>query len=65
MRFQRRIRLGRNLRLNLSGNGIGVSFGIPGLSISIGRKGIFLNTGIPGTGISSRKKLTAEKRKKK
>lgn len=55
MRFQKRISLGKGLRLNLSKSGIGLSFGIfPGLSNTIGPRGAYSNLGIPGTGLSTR-----------
>jgi tetratricopeptide (TPR) repeat protein len=56
-RFQKRIRLGKFLQLNLSKSGIGISAGVPGLRISAGPRGTHLNLGIPGTGLSYRKKL--------
>ncbi len=54
-RFQRRFRLCRFLRLNLSKSGIGVSAGVPGARIGIdshGRK--YASVGVPGTGCSWR-----------
>lgn len=56
-RFQKRIRLGKFLQLNLSKSGLGISAGVPGLRISTGPRGTHLNLGIPGTGLSYRTKL--------
>jgi hypothetical protein len=61
MRFQKRISLGKGLRLNLSKSGMGFSFGMPGFSTSIGPRGSFLNVGIPGTGLSNRIPLSGQR----
>lgn len=57
MRFRRRIRIAPGLGLNLSGSGVGLSAGIPGLSASIGKRGVWGYTSIPGTGLYRRNKL--------
>jgi len=59
MRFQRRISLGKGLRLNLSKSGVGLSVGIPGLRYSIGPRGAGMSVGIPGTGLSKRVSLSS------
>ncbi len=56
-RLQRRIQLGKFIRLNISKSGVGVSTGFPGFRVSVGPRGSFLTLGLPGTGISYRKKL--------
>jgi hypothetical protein len=62
MRFQKRISLGKGLRLNLSGSGVGFSVGIPGLRYSIGPRGAGVSMGIPGTGLSKRMSLSTSNR---
>jgi len=57
IRFRKSVRLGKNVRLNVSGSGISVTAGVPGLSVNTGSRGTYLNTSIPGTGIYSRKKI--------
>ncbi|UCD29277.1 MAG: DUF4236 domain-containing protein [Planctomycetota bacterium] len=63
-RLQRRIHLGKFIRLNISKSGVGVSAGVRGLRISTGPRGTHLNVGIPGTGLSYRKQLSSKGRKK-
>lgn len=55
--FQKRISLGKHLKMNLSKNGVGFSTGIKGLSVSTGPKGNYMNASIPGTGIRFREKI--------
>ena len=54
LRFQKRIRLGRWLTLNLSRDGASVSVGVRGLRINVGRRGFFITLGVPGSGWSYR-----------
>ena len=61
-RLQRRIRLGKFIRLNISKSGVGVSAGVRGLRISTGPRGTHLSLGIPGTGLSYRKQLSSKKK---
>ena len=54
-RFQRRIRLGKGLWVNLSKSGAGFSVGRRGLRFSISPKGKKqVSVGAPGTGMSYR-----------
>ena len=63
-RLQRRISLGKFVRLNISKSGVGVSVGITGLRISRGPRGTHFSIGLPGTGLSYRKQLSSKRRKK-
>ena len=56
-RFQRRIRIGKGLTLNLSKRGASVSAGRRGARITAGRRGTRATTGIPGTGLSYSRRL--------
>jgi len=51
-RFQRRIRLGPGMTLNLSKSSASLSFGTRGARYTVGRHGRRVTTGIPGTGLS-------------
>jgi hypothetical protein len=51
-RFQRRIRLLPNLRVNLSKSGVSASVGTRGAWLTFGRRGTRGTVGIPGTGVS-------------
>ncbi|GMV35612.1 MAG: hypothetical protein AMXMBFR61_01200 [Fimbriimonadales bacterium] len=54
-RFQRRLRLGKGLWVNLSKSGAGFSVGRRGLRFSISPKGRKqVSVGVPGTGMSYR-----------
>lgn len=54
-RFQKRIRLGKGLRVNLSKSGVGFSVGRPGAWFSVNPKGKpNVSVGEPGTGLSYR-----------
>ena len=55
-RFQRRVKIAKGVRLNLSKSGVSTSFGRPGFRINIGRRS-GITTGIPGTGLSYRSSL--------
>ena len=62
VRFNKSIKIGKYLRLNISRNGISVNVGKKGASVSFGTKGTYLNlspalAGITGTGVSYRKKI--------
>lgn len=46
--FRKSIRLGKNLRINLSKSGPGISFGTRGFRISRNRRGTQLNAGLGG-----------------
>lgn len=62
MRFQRSIKLGKGVRLNLSKSGIGISTGIRGLRYAVGPGGQRITVGIPGTGLSHTIYLDRERR---
>jgi hypothetical protein len=51
-RFQRRIRLGPGLRINLSKSGVSTSVGGRGAWFTIGPRGTRSTIGLPGTGLS-------------
>lgn len=57
IRFQRSIRIGKGLRLNLSKSGLGFSAGPRGAGVSVGPRGVYGHAGIPGTGLYARQKL--------
>jgi hypothetical protein len=54
VRFQKRIQLGRVMRLNLSRRAVSLSVGIRGLRVNISRRGIWITLGVPGSGWSYR-----------
>ena len=72
MRFNKSIKLGKYLKINISKSGISATVGKKGASVNIGSKGTFLNlspalAGLTGTGMSYRKKIAggyANKKKK-
>ena len=55
--LQRRITLGKNIWLNISKSGVGVSVGLMGVRVSSGPRGTHLNVDLPGTGLRYRKQL--------
>ena len=57
VRYQKRINLGKFLRLNISKSGIGLSVGVRGLRYSIGPRGNYLTVGLPGSGIRYQRKV--------
>ena len=59
LRYQKRIQLGKFLRLNISKSGVGASVGIPGLRFSTGPRGTQFTFGLPGTGLSYTKRVGA------
>jgi hypothetical protein len=61
MRFRRRVKLLPGVHLNISGSGLGVSFGPRGASISFGPTGTYSNVSISGTGFYSRAKLSSQR----
>ena len=62
LRIQKRINLGKFLRLNISKSGIGVSAGVPGLRVGVGPQGPYFSIGLPGSGISYRSKISSRGR---
>jgi hypothetical protein len=52
LRFRKSIRIGKNLRINLSKSGIGASIGVPGYRVGIGPRGKRTTVSLPGTGLS-------------
>ena len=75
IRFNKSIKIGKYLRLNISKSGISATVGKKGASINIGSKGTYVNlspaaAGLGGTGVSYRKKIgggyaNAKKKNKK
>ena len=63
--FYKGFNLGKLLRLNLSGSGLGVSTGIRGLRVGLGPRGGRLQVTIPGTGIYYRKGFSLRKKLKR
>ncbi|MDM8528221.1 DUF4236 domain-containing protein [Anaerolineales bacterium HSG24] len=59
LRYQKRIQLGKLLRLNISKSGVGASVGVPGLRFSTGPRGTQFTFGLPGTGLSYTKRIGA------
>lgn len=57
LRYQKRISLGKFLRLNISKTGVGASLGVTGLRLSTGPSGTQFTLGLPGTGLSYTKRL--------
>ncbi|MBR4461271.1 MAG: DUF4236 domain-containing protein [Erysipelotrichaceae bacterium] len=62
LRFNKSIKIGKYLRLNISRQGISLNVGKKGASVSFGNRGTYLNlspalAGITGTGISYRKRI--------
>lgn len=51
LNFRRSVRLGKNVRMNLSKSGVGISAGVKGARMSVGSRGIRKTIGIPGTGL--------------
>ena len=64
-RFQKRIRLGRLARLNVSRRGVGISVGMPGARVSVGPSGVRTTLGLPGTGIYYEQRLPVGKARRK
>ena len=63
-RFHKSIDVGKNVKLNLSKSGVGVSVGTKGARVSVSPTGQKrLTLGIPGTGISYVKSLGGKKKK--
>ena len=58
IRFRKSLKLAPGIRMNLSGSGVGWSFGPRGASVSVGKRGTYLNTSIPGLGLYERQKLS-------
>ena len=62
VRFNKSIKIGKYLRLNISRSGLSLNVGKKGASVSFGNKGTYLNlspalAGITGTGVSYRKRI--------
>mgnify|MGYP001433750354 CR=1 FL=1 len=57
LRFQKRLRLGRGLWINLSKSGASVSAGRRGATLNAGRRGVHGTVGVPGSGLSWRERL--------
>ena len=59
-RFQKRIRIFKGLRLNLSKSGSSWTVGRPGASVNLRGDKVTGNVGIPGTGLSYRESLDSQ-----
>ena len=57
LRFNKRISLGKFLRLNISKSGVGVSVGPRGAHLTVGPRGASASVGLPGTGLSYTQKI--------
>ena len=57
LRFNKRISLGKFLRLNISKSGVGVTVGPRGAHLTVGPRGTAATVGIPGTGLSYTQKI--------
>ena len=58
LRYQKRIRLGKFLTLNMSKTGIGLSVGVTGLRYTLGPSGTTFSVGLPGSGIRYQTKVS-------
>ncbi|MEM7032644.1 MAG: DUF4236 domain-containing protein [Chloroflexota bacterium] len=61
VRYQKRIRLGKFLALNISKSGVGLSVGVRGLRYTVGPTGSFMTVGLPGSGIRYQRKVSDRK----
>lgn len=57
LRFNKRISLGKFLRLNISKSGVGVTVGPRGAHLTVGPRGTSATVGVPGTGLSYTQKI--------
>lgn len=62
LRFQKRLRLGKGLWINLSKSGASLSAGRRGATVNLGRRGVQGTLGIPGSGLSWRERLWTPRR---
>jgi tetratricopeptide (TPR) repeat protein len=58
LRYQKRIRLGKLLTLNISKTGIGLSLGVTGLRYTVGPTGSHFTIGLPGSGLRYQSKVS-------
>lgn len=66
LRFRKSINLGSGFRVNLSGSGVGFSWGVPGFRVSKGADGKVRQTvSLPGTGLSYQTTLGSTKKTSK
>lgn len=61
LRYQKRIQLGKFLRLNISKSGVGASLGVNGLRFTTGPSGTRFTIGMPGTGLHYTKQIGSGK----
>lgn len=61
LRFNKRVSLGKFLRLNISKSGVGLTVGPRGASITVGPRGTHATVGLPGTGLSYTQKIDGTK----
>lgn len=64
-RLRKSIRLGKNVRINLSKSGLGASVGVKGARIGTGPRGTRTTLTVPGTGISYTKQTGKKKQAQK
>ena len=62
--FRKSLSIGKLFRINFSKSGIGVSAGVKGARVSIGKKGIRETLSLPGTGLSWSEQQSFKKIKK-
>lgn len=62
--FRKSLSIGKLFRINFSKSGIGVSAGVKGARISIGKKGLRQTLSLPGTGLSWSEQQSFKKIKK-
>ena len=60
-RLQRSIKLGKNVRLNISKSGLGVSAKVAGVTVGAGPRGNYVHVNLPGTGFTYRKYFGGKK----
>jgi hypothetical protein len=64
LNFRKSISIGKLFRINFSKSGIGVSAGVKGARISLGKKGLRETISLPGTGLSWSEQQSFKKIKK-
>ncbi|MBM4421995.1 MAG: DUF4236 domain-containing protein [Chloroflexi bacterium] len=61
LRFNKRVSLGKFLRLNISKSGVGLTVGPRGANVTVGPRGTHATVGLPGTGLSYTQKIADAK----
>lgn len=62
LNYRHSVKLGKNVRLNFSKSGMGISAGVKGAHVSVGPHGVRKTVGIPGTGIYYTKQSSYKKK---